>query len=118
MKVLVDNVAVQAIEACLITHLPDIISPASVVQMDDGTITRIAAEPDDHQSLREQLTRKLAVLKAGLEICTRYSGRRNTTGVATGTSILSAQMPWRGVKASSAASSPSLSEPEESSDVR
>lgn len=63
MKVLVDNVAVQAIEACLMTHLPEIISPASVVQMEDDVITRIAAEPEENQALREQLTRKLAVLK-------------------------------------------------------
>lgn len=63
MKVLVDNVAVQAIEACLMTHLPDIISPASVVQMEDDVIIRIAAEPEENQALREQLTRKLAVLK-------------------------------------------------------
>ena len=52
MKVLVDNVAVQAIEACLMTHLPDIISPASVMQMDEETIRRIAAESDESQELR------------------------------------------------------------------
>ena len=63
MKLLVDNVAVQAIEACLMTHLPNIISPASVLQMDDDTVSRIAAEPEENQALREQLTRKLAVLR-------------------------------------------------------
>ena len=52
MKVLVDNVAVQAIEACLMTHLPEIISPASVMQMDDETVRRIAAESEEVQELR------------------------------------------------------------------
>ena len=52
MKVLIDNVAVQAIEACLMTHLPDIISPASVMQMNDETIRRIAAESEESQELR------------------------------------------------------------------
>ena len=52
MKVLVDNVAVQAIEACLMTPLPDIISPASVMQMEDETIRRIAAESEEIQELR------------------------------------------------------------------
>lgn len=52
MKVLVDNVAVQAIEACLMTHLQDIISPASVMQMKDETISRIAAESEESQELR------------------------------------------------------------------
>ena len=52
IKVLVDNVAVQAIEACLMTHLPDIISPTSVMQMNDETIRRIAAESEEIQELR------------------------------------------------------------------
>lgn len=124
MKVLVDNVAVQAIEACLMTHLQDIISPASVMQMKDETISRIAAESEDSQELRgrsflfplfqnrtssiaqylhkrqakvstilenkladstattEQLNRKATVLKAGLEICKRYTGRRSTTSLS------------------------------------
>ena len=60
MKLLVDNVAVQAIEACLVTHLPNLISPTSVMEMDDDTVSRIAAEPEENQALREQLGRKLS----------------------------------------------------------
>ena len=54
MKVLVDNVAVQAIEACLMAHLPELISPASVMQMDDEIIRRIAAESEESQELRRR----------------------------------------------------------------
>ncbi|KAL8792225.1 MAG: hypothetical protein Q9195_005181 [Heterodermia aff. obscurata] len=82
MKVLVDNVALQAIEACLMTHLPDIISPASVMQMEGETIRRIAAESEESQELREQLIRKATVLKSGLEICKRYTGRRSTSSLS------------------------------------
>ena len=138
MKVLVDNVAVQAIEACLMARLPELISPASVMQMDDEIIRRIAAESEESQELRrrsldlfhpksnipfaeknylhrnqkptspsllennqadsisttEQLTRKATVLKAGLEICRRYTGGlRSTTGL--GLATLSTPAPRR-----------------------
>ena len=60
MKMLVDNVAVQAVEACLLSQLSSIISPTSVMTMTDDTVASIAAEPEDNQALREQLDRKLA----------------------------------------------------------
>ena len=60
MKMLVDNVAVQAVEACLLSQLPSIISPTSVMTMTDETVSSIAAEPEENQTLREQLDRKLS----------------------------------------------------------
>lgn len=60
MKMLVDNVAVQAVEACLLSQLPSIISPTSIMKMTDDAVSRIAAEPEGNQALREQLDRKLA----------------------------------------------------------
>ena len=47
--------------------------------MDAEMVSRIASEPEEHQHQREQLTRKLAVLEAGLEICKRYVGRSITS---------------------------------------
>ncbi len=75
MKVFVDNVATQAVETCLLARLTDILSPTSILEMDATLITAIAGEPEESQAEREQLTRKLTVLKSGLEICKRYAGR-------------------------------------------
>ena len=75
MKVFVDNVAAQAVEACLLTRLSEILSPTSILEMDADLITAIAGEPEESQVEREQLTRKLAVLKSGLDICKRYASR-------------------------------------------
>lgn len=62
MKVLVDNVAVQAIEVCLMTHLPDIISPASVIQMSEEQISRIASESESNQALRGRFVQNVSML--------------------------------------------------------
>lgn len=75
MKVLVDNVAAQVIEACVLATLSEILSPTSILEMDSALVTAIAAEPMESQAEREQLTRKLGVLKSGLDICKRYGSR-------------------------------------------
>lgn len=74
MKVLVDNVATLAIEVCLSSRLSELLSPTSILEMDAASITAIAAEPEESQIEREQLTRKLEVLQSGLDICKRYVG--------------------------------------------
>ena len=74
MKVLVDNVATLAIQACLSSHLSELLSPSSIQEMNDGLISAIAAESEENQAERDQLTRKLEVLRSGLDICKRYSG--------------------------------------------
>lgn len=75
MKVFVDNVAAQAVETCLLARLNEILSPTSISEMDEGLVTAVAGEPEESQVEREQLSRKLAVLKSGLEICKRYASR-------------------------------------------
>ncbi len=75
MKVFVDNVAAQAIETCLLARLTEILSPTSILEMPADLVTAIAGEPEECQVEREQLTRKLTVLKSGLEICKRYASR-------------------------------------------
>jgi hypothetical protein len=51
-----------AIDACLLTKLTDIFSPTVVFNLDDATISRIAAESGESIAEREDLTRKLKVL--------------------------------------------------------
>lgn len=75
MTVFVDDVAAQAVEACLLAHTTEVLSPTSILEMPADLVTAIAEEPEDCQVEREQLTRKLAVLKSGLEICKRYASR-------------------------------------------
>ena len=98
MKVFVDNVAAQAVETCLLAKLGEILSPTSILEMNTDLITAIAAQPEETQIEREQLSRKLAVLKSGLDICKRYASRparktidkgSSTTGVKVSEPLLS-----------------------------
>ena len=75
LKLFVDNVTTQAVEACLIRGLESILSPSSILEMSPEMVTRIADEPQEHQQQRDHLTRKLAVLNSGLETCKRYTPR-------------------------------------------
>lgn len=75
MKTFVDNVAAQAVEASLLSGLSQILSPTSILEMSASLITLIAGEPEDSQVEREQLSRKLTVLRSGLDICKRYASR-------------------------------------------
>lgn len=74
MKTFIDNVAVEAIEA-LIVGLPNSLSPSSILQMEPGLVSKIAAESTERQTLREQLSKKAAILENGLATCKRYVGR-------------------------------------------
>ena len=79
LKLLVDGVAIHAVEACLLRDLENVMSPSSILEMGADTVSRIASEPQEHQQQRELLTRKLAVLNSGLETCKRYVGRNITS---------------------------------------
>lgn len=93
MKVLVDNVAAQVIEACLLAPLPDTLSPTSILEMDAVLVTAIAGEPEESQMERDQLTRKLGVLRSGLDICKRYGSRPVPALLADGISASSSASP-------------------------
>lgn len=75
MKVFVDNVAAQAVESCLLARLGEILSPTSILEMNASLVASIAGEPEESQVEREQLSRKLAVLQSGLDLCKRYASR-------------------------------------------
>ena len=75
MKTVVDNVATQTVEGCLMNNLEDLISPTAIMNMEPGLVSGIAAESSSNQMDREQLSRKLTVLELGLETCQRYVTR-------------------------------------------
>lgn len=47
MKVFVDNVAAQAVEACLLARITEVLSPTSILEMPADLVTAIAGEPED-----------------------------------------------------------------------
>ena len=73
MKLLVDNFSVLAVESCILSVIPNILSPSTVMELDDDTITKIAAETEDSLATRHQATRKLETLKSGLKTLNRLS---------------------------------------------
>ena len=77
MKLVIDNVAIHAIECCLIAGISDLISPSHVLQMDQELVHRIAAESHHNQALREQTQQRMVVLQAGLDICRVHTNRQS-----------------------------------------
>lgn len=74
-----DNVTNLAIESCLISALPNILTPTQVDEMDNEQLEELAAEPEEAKSDRERLQREIEVLRQGLEQC-RKSKPRGITG--------------------------------------
>lgn len=74
MKNFIDNVAIQAVEGCLMGGLGDILSPSLILQMEPGLVRKIAAESLESQVQRDDLLRKSSVLKLGLKTCKKYVG--------------------------------------------
>lgn len=56
-----------AIESCLLTKLTDVFNPTVVLNLDDATISRVAAESDESVAEREDLTKKLKVLDSTMK---------------------------------------------------
>lgn len=76
----IDDVAVEVIEARLISLLENILSPLSVYQMPADQVARIAGESEETRTQREQLSKQLEVLRSGLETCRRFAGFRISGG--------------------------------------
>ncbi len=68
MKTMVDDFSVLAIEKCLVRRLPDLLSPETIVGLDDATISNIAAETEESRLERSRATEKLKVLESTLVV--------------------------------------------------
>lgn len=75
MKSFIDNVAIYAVESCLVTSISKLFSPSYVLQMDQELVSSIAAESVNKQSLREETQREIQVLQTGSEVCRRHVNR-------------------------------------------
>lgn len=76
MKRFVDDIAIEVIEAKLISPLHDIFSPITVTSMPAELVTSIAGESEENRAQREQLNKQLEVLMKGTETCKRFIGVR------------------------------------------
>jgi len=72
----VDDVAVEIIEAKLVSPLYDIFSPISVSLLADDVVTGIAGESEENRAQRDELVRQLEVLMKGYETCKHFIGIR------------------------------------------
>jgi hypothetical protein len=80
LKRFIDDVAVEVIEAKLMSSLDGILSPLAVVCMPRDQLARIAGESEDTRTERDQLNKQLEVLRDGLETCKRFVGLRISGG--------------------------------------
>jgi GTP-binding protein EngB required for normal cell division len=72
LGVFMDNIAVLAIENCILSKVAGLVSPVKVSRMPEEMLRLLAGEsPDDAHTRREALA-KQKVLQDGLEICQKY----------------------------------------------
>lgn len=83
LRTFTENVRILAAENCLISVIPDILTPDMVNKMDDEQLMALAAESEDIRVEREHLREQLEVLKQGLEKCRRYGGRQSHVAPST-----------------------------------
>lgn len=72
--------AVQVIEAKLLSTLDGILSPLSVFHMPNDQVARIAGESEDIRIHRSDLAKQIQVLRNGRDTCERFVGLRITQG--------------------------------------
>lgn len=64
------------IEKQLLAALPALFTPLTAFEMPEDLVSEIAGESEESQSLREQLNKKLWILKKGSDTCRRFVGIR------------------------------------------
>ncbi|KAH8597058.1 P-loop containing nucleoside triphosphate hydrolase protein [Bisporella sp. PMI_857] len=71
LRTFIDNIAVLAVEGCLIDDLEDIFSPTAVIKMDDEKLRALGGESELAQVERSELEQKVAVLQDAQRECLR-----------------------------------------------
>ncbi|KAJ5370483.1 P-loop containing nucleoside triphosphate hydrolase protein [Penicillium cataractarum] len=88
--VFIDNVAILAIENCLLRPLEHIFSNQVINSMDDEEIEKLAGESQEVKEERERLSRELKKLEAGMRTLSTFSADRSSLSRP---SALEAQLP-------------------------
>ncbi|KAF4981260.1 hypothetical protein FZEAL_2886 [Fusarium zealandicum] len=74
LKRFVDDVAVEVIEAGLVSELEKILDPVTVSLMSSDELAKVAGETEASRATRKELETELTVLKEGLGICKTFAG--------------------------------------------
>ncbi|KAF3025031.1 hypothetical protein E8E14_014332 [Neopestalotiopsis sp. 37M] len=75
LKKFVDDVSVNAIEACLVQQLPEVFSPGVVWDLTEEEIEQLGSEASSTITERADLTKKLNVLEQGLRDLDAFTAR-------------------------------------------
>ncbi|ETN44121.1 uncharacterized protein HMPREF1541_10671 [Cyphellophora europaea CBS 101466] len=81
-KTLIDAFGIYAVEACLLSKIPSVFTPETVLKLDDSAVQAIAGESQESLTERESLTKKLLILKDTQKILhrlDRHKGNRMAT---------------------------------------
>lgn len=71
LRTFTENVVNLAVENCLISDLPTILTPSMVIRMDQERLFELASESEEVQAARRELQREANILREGLEKCQR-----------------------------------------------
>lgn len=72
-----------AVENCLVSDIPNILTPDKVREMSDTTVSELAAKSKQIKQGREELKAQLAKLQAGLAACIEHRPRRTVGRLIT-----------------------------------
>ncbi|KAM0811508.1 putative GED domain-containing protein [Seiridium cardinale] len=81
LKKFIDDVSVNAIEACLVQCLPDVFSPSVVWDLSDDDIELLGSEDNTTITERMELTQKLNILEEGLKDLDAFTARSGSRGI-------------------------------------
>lgn len=71
MRTFIDNIAVLAIEGCLVDGLENVFNVTTVVHMDEDKLSALGGEPEEVQTERLELEEKVAALQDAQRECLR-----------------------------------------------
>ncbi|KAJ6126288.1 Male sterility NAD-binding, partial [Penicillium samsonianum] len=76
-----DDIATKVIEVKLLGAIPTLFTPITAFEMPKDLIRQVAGESEESQSQREQLNKKLWILKKGSDTCKRFVGIRGLDSI-------------------------------------
>lgn len=87
LNTLLDNVATLAIERCLLSDLPDLISPNHITELSDEQLLALGSEPPQAREDRARAIAQAEALTAVIKVCKRHAGE-NPAGARSKASTL------------------------------
>lgn len=67
-----------AVENCLISDIPTILTPSIVIRMSEEQLKKLASESKEVQMKRDKLQQEVKILRAGLKECQRFRPAERT----------------------------------------